>query len=243
MSERQWRTAATRTRSWISDCTSLARRRHGIVCRRLGVISLRPDRLLATAPNPWLTGRVHLGLSVIATLCGAPLEAVEHARQAVECASVSGHRRTHVGGRVNLSHALQALGRWDEARTCIDTVLSERTTDFELRVAALDCSANLSIAEGELDKSEQILADLQTELTHLASPSGSRWASYRPFPSDRNPACFRRGASGVAANEPDSRSAQRLGAVAVMTRGGIACTAATTEDWSQPVTTPPRGRF
>ncbi len=38
------------------------------------------DRLLAAAPNPWLQGRVHLGLSVIATICGAPLEAVEHAR-------------------------------------------------------------------------------------------------------------------------------------------------------------------
>ena len=33
--------SGTCTRSWILDCTSLAQRRHAIVCRRLGVIWLR----------------------------------------------------------------------------------------------------------------------------------------------------------------------------------------------------------
>ena len=62
---------------------------------------------------------------------------------------------------MNLSHALQALGRWDEAKTCIDAVLTENTSDFELRVAALDCSANLSIAQGNSTKVNEFFVTLR----------------------------------------------------------------------------------
>ena len=113
---------------------SRARRRRGIVCRRLAVISLRPIGYSRQLPT-LVDGESAIGAIRNRHALRCSIEAVEHARRPSSPPSVSGHRRTHVGGRVNLSHALQALGRWEEARTCIDTVLSENTRilSFEWR--------------------------------------------------------------------------------------------------------------
>jgi DNA-binding NtrC family response regulator/tetratricopeptide (TPR) repeat protein len=148
--------------------------RHSLQEARAHLLSA--SDLLDRSPNMWLKGRLHLGLSVVDTLSGDPRSAMEQAHMAIDCASESGHRRTELGGRVNLSHALQALGRWGEAAECIQSVMLEHTEDVEIRVAALDCQANLSIAKGFFEQGGQLVADADDLISSLPSPSQSRWA-------------------------------------------------------------------
>ena len=132
--------------------------------------------LLQRLPNMWLDGRIHLGLSIVGTLTGDLQEAIEEAQLAIQCAARSGHSRTELAGLVNLSHALQFVGRLDEARRSIDLVLSKSGEDVEITVAALDSLAGLLIGEGHLEAGGETLHKVDRLLATMPPALHSRWA-------------------------------------------------------------------
>ena len=137
---------------------------------------LAADELLARFPNLWLQGRVHLGLSVVDTLSGEPRSAIEQAHLAIRCASRSGHSRTELGGRINLSHAFQSIGDWQKAKECIEAVLSVAGEDIEIRVATLDSLSNVLIAQGLLPESGLILREIDNLVAQMPPGVHSHWA-------------------------------------------------------------------
>jgi len=132
--------------------------------------------LLQRLPNIWLDGRIHLGLSIVGTLTGDLQGAIEEAELAIQCATRSGHSRTELAGLVNLSHAMQVMGRQNEAKHSIDVVLSKSGEDVEIRVAALDSLANLLIEEGQLKPAGEALAEIDRLLATMPPALHSRWA-------------------------------------------------------------------
>ena len=132
--------------------------------------------LLQRLPNMWLDGRIHLGLSIVGTLTGDLHGAIEEAQLAIQCAARSGHSRTELAGLVNLSHALQFVGRWEDARRSIDDVLSKSGEDVEINVAALDSLANLLIGEGRLEAGGETLREIDRLLSTMPPALHSRWA-------------------------------------------------------------------
>ena len=124
----------------------------------------------------WLDGRIHLGLSIVGTLTGDLHGAIEEAQLAIQCAARSGHSRTELAGLVNLSHALQFVGRWEDARRSIDDVLSKSGEDVEINVAALDSLANLLIGEGRLEAGGETLREIDRLLSTMPPALHSRWA-------------------------------------------------------------------
>ena len=132
--------------------------------------------LLQQFPNIWLSGRVHLGLSIVDTLTGNWDGAIEQAQLAIGCAAQSGHSRTELAGLVNLSHALQCVDRGAAARNAIDQVLSKSADDLEITVSALDSLANLLIRENRLDVALETVREVDRLLATMPAPLHSRWA-------------------------------------------------------------------
>ena len=134
--------------------------------------------LLTRFPNAWLQGRVHLGLSIVSTLSGDLTRAVEEAKLAIDCAALSGHTRTELAGLINLSHALQSRGDFDEARHSIERVLATCGDDVEIVVAALDSQANLLIRQNRLDDARAIVCEIDRLVRSVPADLHTRWASF-----------------------------------------------------------------
>ena len=111
--------------------------------------------------------RVHLGLSVTDSLSGDAYSAMENAKMSVALAGDSGCRRTLLGGRINLAHALQLLSEFELARAELRDVLREEPSDVSLRIAAIDCLANLFMEEGRLHEAADV--NSQTSIRFVGS--------------------------------------------------------------------------
>ncbi|MEP6914430.1 MAG: sigma-54 dependent transcriptional regulator, partial [Acidobacteriota bacterium] len=96
---------------------------------------------------------------------------------AIGCASKSGHSRTELCGYINLSHALQTVGEWDEARKAIDLVLRRSVEDVELKVAALDSLVNLFIAERRLGECGEIMRQIDEIVAQMPTQLYSHWTN------------------------------------------------------------------
>ncbi len=134
--------------------------------------------LLKQFPNAWLQGRVHLGLSIVSTLSGDLTRAVDEARLAIDCAALSGHTRTELAGLINLSHALQSSGDFDQARNSIERVLTKCCDDVEIVVAALDAQANLLIRQNRLNDARAIVHEIDRLARSVPADLHTRWASF-----------------------------------------------------------------
>ncbi len=128
--------------------------RHSVRDARAHVLAAAD--LLRCSPNVWLQARVHLGLSVTDSLSGDAYSAMENAKISVALAGDSGCRRTLLGGRINLAHALQLLSEFELARAELRDVLREEPSDVSLRIAAIDCLANLFMGEGRLHEAADV---------------------------------------------------------------------------------------
>ena len=135
------------------------------------------DALLQRFPNAWLQGRVHLGFCIVNTLSGDYQRAISEAELAIQCAASSGHARTELGGLINLSHAMQAIGRFEEAQEAIDRVLAKSRDDIEIMMAALDSRANLLIREGRLQEAETTVVEICRLVDLMPTDLRTRWVA------------------------------------------------------------------
>ena len=78
---------------------------------------------------------------------------------------------------VNLSHAQQCIGRSDEAKRCIDIVLSKSRGDVEITMAALDSQANVLIGEGRLDEGANTIGEIDRLTALMPVDLRSRWVA------------------------------------------------------------------
>src|SRR6185437_14586777 len=90
--------------------------------------------------------------------------ALVHAREAGRLATESGYFRAIVASLIDAGHVLHSLGRFTEALETIETALAQIDAHHNLRVAALDCLANILVSQGDLTRAEAVFE----EITHYA---------------------------------------------------------------------------
>jgi len=91
---------------------------------------------------------------MIALLNGDFQTALDQADAALKTGDESGYFRGWVGAMINRAHVMHALGRLEEAREFAEKAVGASAEHHQLKVAALDCLANVFIALQDLAAAE-----------------------------------------------------------------------------------------
>jgi DNA-binding NtrC family response regulator/tetratricopeptide (TPR) repeat protein len=132
------------------------------------------QRLIATDPNLKLESQLQLDGCMIALLGGDMRAALEFAKRAGDVAQEAGYFRAILAALIDQAHVLHAIGDLADARKLAESAVV-RTGDYrQLRVAALDCLANILLALRDFDGAENAF----DEITRLRPSHGSRLAPH-----------------------------------------------------------------
>ena len=98
--------------------------------------------------------------------------ALAQAEQALKAADVSGHFRSRVGALIDSAHILHAMGEASRAHQLAERAVGESDGLNQLRVAALDCLANVLLTLGDVKGAEAAF----DEIDRLRPQHGTRLA-------------------------------------------------------------------
>src|SRR5207248_1639098 len=100
--------------------------------------------------------------------------ALDQAEQALRAAEVSGHYRSRVGALIDSAHVLHAMGEISRAQQLAERAVAESVAMSQLRVAALDCLANVLLSLGDVRGAEAAF----DEISQLRPRHGTRLAPH-----------------------------------------------------------------
>ena len=112
------------------------------------------QRLLRAYPNAKLQAQSHLDACMLHVLRADWNGALEEAEQALRAAEISGHYRSRVGALIDSAHVLHAKGETARAQQLAERAVAESAGMSQLRVAALDCLANVLLSLGDVNGAE-----------------------------------------------------------------------------------------
>ena len=132
------------------------------------------QRLIKDKSNLKLEAQLRLDGCMLALLSGDMRTALDFAKRAAAVGEESGYFRASVAALVNQAHVLHALGQLDSARQIAESAVSRCGDHRQLRVAALDCLANILVASKDFDGADAAFE----EITHLRPKHGTRLAPH-----------------------------------------------------------------
>jgi DNA-binding NtrC family response regulator len=103
-------------------------------------------RLLTTLPNLKLESQLQLDNCTISLLAGDLRSALDSAVRAATAAEEAGYFRSRVAALIDRAHVLHAMGDLSPAHRAADLAVRQSGENRQLRVAALDCLANIMVA-------------------------------------------------------------------------------------------------
>src|SRR5258708_6337708 len=130
------------------------------------------QRLINSHPNLKLESQLELDGCMIALLGGDVRSALDFATRAAATGEESGYLRSTVAAVIDQTHVLHAIGDLAAARRLAHSVLRRSGDHRQLRVAALDCLANVLVASRDFAGAEAAFE----EITHLRPENGTRLA-------------------------------------------------------------------
>ncbi|HYT73752.1 MAG TPA: sigma 54-interacting transcriptional regulator, partial [Vicinamibacterales bacterium] len=117
-------------------------------------------RLLEREPNLKLAAQMLLDGCMISLLSGDVRTALERAVAAQQSAEASGYYRAIVGSLINRGHVLHAMGDLPNARAMAELAVARADGHKQLHVAALDCLANVLLAQGDMTGAEKAFEEI-----------------------------------------------------------------------------------
>ena len=130
--------------------------------------------LLADGSNPKLRSQFWLDGITISLLRGDARSALEAVEQATTFANESGYFRSIIGAQVDRAHVMHVLGDLEAGRKIAEAAVQAARPYRQMSVAALDCLANILIAQGEIASAEVVF----TEISNLRPKHGSKLAPH-----------------------------------------------------------------
>ena len=150
------------------------------------------DALLETDPNPWISCGILINRGCIATLRCEFRNAATHFRAAIEAAQLCGSTHMHAIAESNSASVELLTGQFRKAEERLTTTLSN-TSNVGTSIGALDLLARVYLAQGQLDKCEEILGPVVSNRPIQYSTYETRWAALT-----RAKLLYRRGQLGDA---------------------------------------------
>ena len=130
------------------------------------------QRHLASAPNLKIESQLQLDGCMISLLAGDMRTALDYARRAHDSGKLSGYFRSYVGSLIDQAHVLHATGDLKSARELAERAIARSTEHPQLRVAALDCLANIHLSSKDIEGAEEAFE----QITHLRPQHGTKLA-------------------------------------------------------------------
>jgi DNA-binding NtrC family response regulator/predicted negative regulator of RcsB-dependent stress response len=116
--------------------------------------------ILARHTELRLLAQSELDACVLDALDGHVRGALEHAKRAGQISKDGGHFALAAGADIDAAHMMEALGEHDTAVAIIERLLPRLGLHRRLRLAALDCLANILIARRQLPRAAEVFAEI-----------------------------------------------------------------------------------
>jgi DNA-binding NtrC family response regulator len=138
----------------------------------------RGREILAVEPNAFIEGLLALNASVVASMLPHPAEAEAFARRALDCADRSGHVRTAIAARTNLSTIMLQRGNVAQAEHWAGATLCDAEPFPGIRSGLLDTCVSIELSRGRFESARALLhqvlepgapAGASTSWFHLAT--------------------------------------------------------------------------
>ena len=134
------------------------------------------DSLLETEPNAWVSCGILINRGCIATLRCEFRDAVRHFRAAMDGAEICGSTHMHAIAQSNSAWVELLTGQFRKAEEKLKTTLSN-TSHVGTSIGTLDLLARVYLAQGQLDKCEEILGPVMSDRPVQYSTYETRWAA------------------------------------------------------------------
>src|SRR5262245_7003458 len=134
------------------------------------------DSLLETDPNAWISCGILINRGCIATLCCEFRDAARHFRAAMDGAEVCGSTHMQAIAESNSAWVELLTGQFRKAEEKLKTTLSN-TSHVGTSIGTLDLLARVYLAQGQLDKCEEILGPMMSDRPVQYSTYETRWAA------------------------------------------------------------------
>src|SRR5262245_9764462 len=134
------------------------------------------DSLLETEPNAWVSCGILINRGCIATLRCEFRDAARHFRAAMDVAEVCGSTHMHAIAQSNSAWVELLTGQFRKAEEKLKTTLSN-TSHVGTSIGTLDLLARVYLAQGQLDKCEEILGPMMSDRPVQYSTYETRWAA------------------------------------------------------------------
>jgi DNA-binding NtrC family response regulator/tetratricopeptide (TPR) repeat protein len=134
------------------------------------------DSLLETDPNAWIGCGILINRGCIAILRCEFREASRYFRAAMEGAEICGSTHMHAIAQSNSAWVDLLTGQFRKAEETLRTTLSN-SSKIGTSISALDLLARVYLAQGELDKCEEILGPVMSGHPVKYSTYETRWAA------------------------------------------------------------------
>jgi DNA-binding NtrC family response regulator/tetratricopeptide (TPR) repeat protein len=131
-------------------------------------------RLIKSEPHLKLEAQLQLDGCMLSLLGGDMRTAMDCATRAAELGEESGFFRASIGALINQAHVLHAIGDLVSARKLAELAASQCGDHRQLRVAALDCLANVLVALRDFAGADSAFE----QITHLRPKHGTRLAPH-----------------------------------------------------------------
>jgi DNA-binding NtrC family response regulator/tetratricopeptide (TPR) repeat protein len=134
------------------------------------------DSLLETDPNPWISCAILINRGCVAILRCEFREASRFFRDAMDAAEICGSTHMHAIAQSNSAWVELLTGQFRRAEETLKTTLSN-SSKIGTNISALDLLARVYLAQGQLDKCEEILGPMMSGRQVQYSTYETRWAA------------------------------------------------------------------
>ena len=134
------------------------------------------DSLLETDSNPWISCAILINRGCLAILRCEFREASRYFRVAMEAAEVCGSTHMHAIAQSNAAWVELLTGQFRRAEETLKTTLSN-SSKVGTSISALDLLARVYLAQGQLEKCEEVLGPIMSGRPVQYSTYETRWAA------------------------------------------------------------------
>jgi DNA-binding NtrC family response regulator/tetratricopeptide (TPR) repeat protein len=134
------------------------------------------DSLLETDPNPWVSCGILINKGCVAILRCEFRDASRYFRAAMDGAEICGSTHMHAIALSNSAWVELLTGQFRKAEETLKTTLSN-SSKIGTSISALDLLARVYLAQGQLDKCEEILGPVTSGRPVQYSTYETRWAA------------------------------------------------------------------
>jgi len=134
------------------------------------------DSLLETEPNPWISCAILINRGCVAILRCEFREASRFFRDAMDAAEICGSTHMHAIAQSNSAWVELLTGQFRRAEETLKSTLSN-SSKVGTNISALDLLARVYLAQGQLDKCEEVLGPMTAGRPVQYSTYETRWAA------------------------------------------------------------------